>query len=301
MAELRNLNRLVYFVAVIDHGGFTQAAERLGVNKALVSRQVASLEEEVGAKLLLRSTRHVEPTQAGLLFHQKARQILSDAEDAFTEIAQDSSGPRGILRVTAPHDYGNSIVVPTIVDFLEKYPECRVNLSLNDQTLDVIKGNFDLSIRVGWLLDSGLKARRIGTFKQMMVAPPAFADRLAGLSNPQELTGIPFIANAMLRTPARWTFSRSGFADVILETEAILTLDTTQAVHTAISQGVGIGVMPDFAVTSDIASGALVPVLPDWELPAGGIYLVFPTSRFRPSRVTAFIDLLVARHKADQG
>lgn len=298
MSELRNLNRLSYFVAVVDHGGFTQAADHLGVNKGLVSRQVASLEEEAGARLLVRSTRRVEPTQAGLVFHQKATQILRDAEDAFSEIAQDSSAPRGTLRVTAPHDYGNSMVVPTIVDFLARYPHCQANIRLNDQTLDLMKGDLDLSIRVGWLSDSSLKARRIGSFEQIMVASPSFAQRLDGIANPADLSALPFVANSMLRTPLHWLFSK-GDQTAELESNALLTLDTTQAVHSAILQGVGIGVMPDFAVREDIKNGRLLRVCSDWTLPSGGIYLVFPAARFRPSRVTAFVDMLIERQSGN--
>lgn len=298
MGEPRNLNRLAYFVAVVDHGGFTQAADRLGVNKGLVSRQVASLEEEVGARLLVRSTRRVEPTPAGRAFHQRATQILREAEDAYAEIAQDRTAPRGTLRITAPHDYGNSVAVPAIADFLARYPNCRAEARLNDQTLDLMQGDLDLAIRVGWLSDSSLKARRIGSFEQVMVASPVFADRLAHMTSPEQLLELPFIANAMLRDPLSWTFSKPGQEQVLLQTHAVLTVDTTQAVHAAALRAVGLGVMPDFAIRHDIASGALRRVLPDWQLPAGGIYVVFPAARFRPSRVTAFVDMLIARHAA---
>jgi DNA-binding transcriptional LysR family regulator len=295
MMDGLNLNRLAYFVAVVDCGGFTRAAERMGVAKALVSRQVASLEAEIGTSLLVRTTRRVEPTDAGRAFHRRAAQILREADDAFAEVAQANAEPRGTLRLTAPHDYGTSVVVPTVMAFLARYPACRADLRLNDRTLDLMSGELDLSIRVGWLADSSLRARRIGNFEQILVASPILADRLVPVAQPEDLTILPFIANARLRDPLVWEFSCKGRESQTLRAAATLTLDTTQAAHAAVLAGAGLTVLPDFVVAKDLAAGHLLHALPDWQLPSGGVHAVFPTGRFRPSRVTAFVEMLVAR------
>src|SRR5262245_50039391 len=129
MPEATNLNRLAYFTAVVDTGSFTRAAERLGITKAVVSQQVARLERELGTTLLIRTTRRVHPTEAGRMFHARCVLILREAEDAYGELAKASTEPRGTLRLTAPYDYGTSVVVPAVTAFLARFPSCRAEVS----------------------------------------------------------------------------------------------------------------------------------------------------------------------------
>ena len=202
-----NLNRLAYFAAVVDAGSFTRAAERLGITKAVVSQQVARLERDVGTTLLIRTTRRVHPTEAGRTFHARCLNVLQQAEDAFDELAQAAAEPTGTLRIAAPNDYGTSAVVPVVAAFSARYPACRVELTLGDETIDLASGGMDVAIRVGWLADSSLQARRIGTFRQFMVCGAEFAGRFKA-GEPQDLAGLPFVANMALREPLLWQFSR---------------------------------------------------------------------------------------------
>src|ERR1700761_5825715 len=202
-----NLNRLTYFEAVVATGSFTRAAERLGITKAVVSHQVAQLEEDLRTALLVRTTRRVHPTEAGLAFHARCVSILRDAEDAFDELAQAATEPTGTLRITAPNDYGVSVIVPAIANFTKRYPNCRVEQTLSDQTIDLTSGKIDLAIRVGWLTDSGLQARKIGTFHQRLVGPAAFRRQIESLRDPKDLVTLPFVANMALREPLLWKFS----------------------------------------------------------------------------------------------
>ncbi|MCK1379881.1 LysR family transcriptional regulator, partial [Bradyrhizobium sp. 24] len=174
-----NLNRLAYFAAVVDTGSFTRAAERLGITKAVVSQQVAQLERDLGTSLLVRTTRRVHPTEAGRMFHARCAMILREAEDAFDELAQAAAAPTGTLRITAPNDYGTAVVVAVVTAYAARYPNCRVELTLEDQTVDLASGQIDMAIRVGWLVDSSLQARKIGSFRQCLVGAPAFTDRIA--------------------------------------------------------------------------------------------------------------------------
>jgi len=162
MPDAMNLNRLVYFAAVVDTGSFTRAAEQLGITKAVVSQQVAQLEREVGTALFVRTTRRVHLTEAGRMFHARCVLILREAEEAFDELAQASAEPTGTLRITAPYDYGTSVVAPVATAFTARYPDCRAELTLSDQKLDLVSEKMDLAIRVGWLTNSSLYARRIG-------------------------------------------------------------------------------------------------------------------------------------------
>ena len=172
-----NLNRLCYFAAVVDTGSFTGAAERLGVTKAVVSQQVAQLEHDLRTSLLVRTTRRVRPTEAGRMFHARCIMILREAGDAIDELAQSATEPSGTLRLTAPNDYGTEVVIPVITEFTTQFPNCRVELTLSDETFDLLSGEIDLAIRVGWLTDSGLQSRKIGFAAQLDDFPLAVGCR----------------------------------------------------------------------------------------------------------------------------
>lgn len=297
MQEMTNLNRLVYFCAVVDAGSFTKAAEHLGITKAVVSQQVARLEQEVGTTLLMRTTRRLQPTEAGRIFHARCVSILRETEDAFSELAEARANPKGLLRITAPYDYGTTVVVPVVADFTACFPNCKVELNLSDKAVDLIAENMDLSIRVGWLADSSLQARRIGSFRQLMVASPQFTDEIAKLRDPKDLTALPFVANAALREPLEWTFTHNNREIRTVKFQSSIAINTTPAVMAAVRHGGGISVLPDFLALGEISSGSLIPVLPAWDLPSGGIYTVYPAARFRPPKVTGFVDMLASAVK----
>jgi len=294
---LSNLRRLAYFAAVVETGSFTAAADRLGITKAVVSQQVARLEREFRTTLLVRTTRKVRTTEAGQSFYQRCALILREAADAFDELADNSEAPVGTLRLTAPFDYGISVVVPAITAFTQKYPRCKVDAVLSDQALDIVSGGFELSIRVGWLAESGLQARRIGTFRQLLVAPPTMRAEAEALTEPREVEDLPFIANTALRDHLRWRFAKNEIESQTVNLRASIFLDATLAVRAAVLEGAGLSVLPDFAVAGDVAAGRLIHVLPGWSLPAGGIHAVFPAARFRPVKVRAFVELLSAQEQ----
>jgi DNA-binding transcriptional LysR family regulator len=294
---LGNLRRLAYFTAVVETGSFTAAADRLGITKAVVSQQVARLEREFRASLLIRTTRMVRTTDAGRAFYQRCALILREADNAFDELAGTSKEPSGTLRLTAPFDYGIGAVVPTIADFTQRYPQCKVDALLSDQTLDVVTGNIELAIRVGWLVEPGVQARKIGTFRQLLVAPPALRKQVTRFTQPDDITQLPFVANTALRNHLRWNFSLQGGERRTVNLQASIFLDATLAVRAAVCAGAGLSVLPDFAITDDLAAGRLIHVLPQWNLPSGGIHAVFPTARFRPAKVNAFVELLSAREQ----
>ena len=289
-----NLNRLAYFAAVVDTGSFTRAAERLGITKAVVSHQVAQLEQDLGTSLLLRTTRRVHPTEAGLMFHARCVMILREAEDAFDELAQAAHEPTGTLRITAPNDYGAAVLAPVIAAFTARYPACRVEQTLSDHILDLTSARIDMAVRVGWLADSSLQARKIGSFRQLLVAAPAFADRIAAVRDPDDIPPLPFVANMALREPLLWQFSRGDHDRRAVRLQARIAIDTTPGVLEVVRAGGGLSVLPDFLIAGELASRRLIHVLPEWSLPSGGIHTVYPAARFRPRKVTAFVEMLIA-------
>jgi len=297
---LSNLRRLAYFVSVVETGSFTAAAERLGITKAVVSQQVARLEREFRTSLLARTTRSVKTTEVGQAFYLRCALILREAEHAFDDLAETSAEPSGTLRLTAPFDYGVGVVVPAIAAFIGRYPACKVNAALTDQTLDIMSGNIELAIRVGWLAENSLQARKIGSFRQLLVASPSMERQVARLNRPEEIADLPFVANTALREHLKWNFSLNEVERQVVTVQASIFLDATLAVREAVCNGAGLSVLPDYAVADDLVAGRLIQVLPQWHLPSGGIHAVFPAARFRPAKVRAFVDLLAEREAQRQ-
>src|SRR3954469_9836999 len=291
-----NLNRLAYFAAVVDAGSFTGAATSLGITKAVVSQQVAKLEEEVGATLLLRTTRSVKATEAGRSLYARCAVILREFAEAFDDVAQGAAAPEGRLCIAAPFDYGSAVIVPVATELMRRYPRIEVVLNLSDRTTSPQEN--DLALRVGWLKTSSDQARRIGNFEQWLVGAPDLSETLSRLRQPEDLAKVPFVANACLPDPLIWMFSRASGGQRKVRMRATITIDATPAVHAAVLGGAGLSVLPDYLVAGDVASGRLCRVRPDWKLRSGGIHIVFPAARFRPARVNRFVELLLESERA---
>jgi DNA-binding transcriptional LysR family regulator len=286
-----NLNRLAYFAAVVETGSFTRGAASLGITKAVVSQQVAKLEEEIGATLLVRTTRSVRPTEAGRALHARCAVILREAADGFEELAQGAASPQGTLRVAAPLDYGTCVVVPVATELTRLYPECGVAVTLSDERLAL--ESVDLAIRVGWLADSSLQARRIGVFEQCLVCAPSLAHSVARVREPDGVRDLPFVAHSALTEPLVWRFTNKAREQRTVRMRSSLAIDATPAVYAAVLAGAGLSVLPDYLVGADLASGRLRRVLPEWSLRKGGIHAMFPAARFRPAKVGRFVELMV--------
>jgi DNA-binding transcriptional LysR family regulator len=295
--KLGNIRRLTYFVSVVEAGSFTAAAERLGITKAVVSHQVARLEEELNTTLLIRTTRTIRLTDAGKVFYEHCASILRETEEAFAELDALVAEPSGTLRLTAPFDYGISVVVPAITAFSQRYPDCKVDAVLSDNKFDIVDKDIEIAIRVGWLDDLHLQARKIGNFRQLLIAPRNMQSQVEKINNPQDIKLLPFIANTALREPSQWHFTRNGTDRQSINVQPSILINTTLAVHEAVREGAGISVLPDYVVSEDLISGRLIQVLPEWELPSGEIHAVFPPSRFRPIKVRSFLNILMEKDK----
>ena len=291
-----NLNRLAVFVAVVEAGSLSAAARRLGLAKTMVSAHIQRLEAEVGASLLLRTTRRQSLTDAGEAFYEAARRIVLDAQEAISAAGQESAEPRGTLRVAAPNDYAASVVAPVAVQLRKRHPQLKVELLAGDRVVDMLKEGIDVAIRAGRLADSGLQATRIGSFTEWLVASPLLFEGHAIPRQPQELVNLPFVALSVLRQPLTWTLvSASGRVRRTLRFEQVMSANTSLAVRSAVLAGGGLAVLPDYSVKAEVAAGRLVKVLPEWSLPESGIYAVFPAARHRPQKVRVFLELLRLR------
>lgn len=286
-----NLNRLVVFVAVVETGSITAAAKRLDLAKTMVSAHIQRLEVEIGSNLLVRTTRRLHLTEAGSLFYEACQKILQDTEAAIALANSNTRQLRGRLRISTTVDFGAMVVAPLAAELVRDNPELKVELVSSDHRVDMVAEGIDLSIRVGRLVDSSHRAALIAYFEEWAVAPPAmFA---AGLPvSPAALEAVPFVGLSVLPNPNHWTFTQPGQASASVRFNAAMMANTSAAVRAAVAAGAGFMVQPDFMVSAEVSAGHLVRLLPDWSLPGGGIYAVFPSSVQKSHKVGVFIDML---------
>ena len=286
-----DLNRLAVFAALVEAGSFTAAAQRLGLTKSRVSQHLLALEAELGATLLLRTTRRMALTSAGEQFHADSLRLLDGVRAAIARVGAVRSMPSGLLRITAAGDYGPAVIVPALASFKRSYPKIEVDLVATDRIADPIAERFDLSIRVGWLRDSGLRAARLAAFKQCLVAAPAYLAERGTPVHPRDLGQHEWVALSVLRSPLRWTFAARKGAKTTVRMHSTLQTNSTLAVHAFVRAGAGLSVLPDYLVDEDLRTGRLVKVLPHHALPEGGIFAVYP-GREPPAKVRLFIEHL---------
>jgi DNA-binding transcriptional LysR family regulator len=291
MATDVNLNRLAVLVALVRAGSFTAAAETLGMTKAMVSQHVARLERELGVTLLLRSTRRMTLTEAGSAFHAACVRILAEAEAAIEQVGRGQEKPSGTLRLTATSDYGTPVVAPALAQFMRLHPQLQVDLVLTDHVSDLIAERFDLAIRMGRLRDSDLRSARLGAFRQLMVASPAYLTRHAEPRTLSDLAAHDWVALTLLSSPLRWTFHAPDGSRRTVRMRAVAQANNVAAAHALVLHGAGVSVLPDYLVTDDVREGRLVVLLAQYTLPECGIHAVYP-GRQAPAKVRAFIDYL---------
>lgn len=290
-----NLNRLVVFVSVVEIGSLTGAAGRLGLAKTMVSSHMQRLEAEVGANLLIRTTRRLALTEAGEAFYEAAKSIVHAAEEAVNAIGQESSDLRGTLRVTAPVDYGASVIAPLAVTLAKRHPSLKIELLSGDRLFDLVSEGIDVAIRLGKLADSTHQAVRVADFASWLVAAPEVLASAPKLTQPEELAELPFIALSVLSQPLVHTFVGPAKERRTVHFQSRLSINTAEALRAAAVAGGGLAVLSEVAAAADVQAGRLVRVLPKWSLPNGGVFAVFPATRYRPQKVRILIDALKAR------
>jgi DNA-binding transcriptional LysR family regulator len=245
-----NLNRLSYFVAIIEEGTITAAAKRLGLSKAVVSKHLQLLEEEVGVSLLVRNTRHIHPTDAGNAFYLRSKEVLIQADEAFESLLEAGKEPTGHIRVTATIDLGVYKVAQLVTEFGRDYPGVGIDLVLTDDQIDIVEQRFDMAFRVGWLRDSSNRARKLSDFNEIVVCEPKTAKKYA-VESPADLASIPFISYQGLPERSRVFSRRSKQRKVKLH--SVITMNVISALRHAVRSGDCFTIVPDFTVESDLA------------------------------------------------
>ena len=289
MSQLEDMRILV---EALDRGGFSAAAKRLGLSKQLVSRRVGALEARLGVQLLTRTTRRLSPTDLGRDYAARARLILADVKEAELAMSSHHAEPRGVLRVSAPLSFGLSHLSPLIAGFMQVMPKIKIDLDLNDRTVDLVAEGFDMAVRIGMLSDSSMVARKLMEVSLEIVASPAYLAKRGTPTAPADLKA----HDCLLFRHGRGTtwLLRVGGRDDPVPVTGTLRANNGEILRDAAIAGLGLTQLPDFLTKDAVAQGQLVSVMTD-HMPVGGaIYAVHPAHRQRSSPVRAFTDYLSA-------
>lgn len=275
------------FVAVAETESFTQAAKRLCISTAQVSRQVSALEARLATRLFHRTTRKVSVTEAGQLYFQHCRQVLDSLEEAERTITSLQSAPRGKLRITAPVTYGEKKIAPLVNDFVLRYPAVEVHLNLTNRTLDLVAEGYDLAVRMGALENSSMMARRLASRTQYVCASPTY---LASRGTPHSLLELES-HNCLQGNHDHWRFQENNKTRS-LRIKGNITCDSGWALLDAALKGVGIVQLPDYYVQPHLNAGQLIALLTQHQQPNEGIWAVYPHNRHLSPKVRLLLDHL---------
>ncbi len=280
------------FTAVAESGNFTQAAKKLLISTAQVSRQVSELEQRLNTKLFYRTTRKVTLTEEGKLFYQQCRSILDGLEVAERSLTNLQSTPQGKIKISAPVTYGERHIIPLINQFLMLYPQVEIQVQLSNQRIDLIEEGYDLAIRLGQLDDSSLIAKPISSRQHFVCASPSYIEQYG---KPETILDLKQ-HNCLLGSADFWLFSdqksKEKQADKRARVSGSLRCNSGLGLVDAALKGIGIVQLPDYYLTKYIASGELTVLLADCQREEEGIWALYPQNRFLASKVRLLIDFL---------
>ncbi len=282
-----DIEELRTFVEVADAGGVSPAARRLGVSKSIVSRRLGRLEAELGMQLLARTTRGAALTEAGTLFREHAARACAEIDQA-RETLLPEGDLRGRLRIAAPLSFGPTHFASVFAEMARRHPLLHVHTCYSDRFVDIVTEGFDCAVRVGYLQDSNLIARRVGPLYGKLVASPAYLRVHGAPATPDELMA----HEALMQGTEAWQF-QDGDRIVTLHARGRFKADNGTALIAAAIAGLGIAWLPDGLTDEHVASGALVPVMTRYPPPPAGIYVIRPPGQHPSRKVRVLTDLLV--------
>lgn len=296
------ITRMRCFIQVVDSKGFSAAAREMGRSKALVSKYISELEDELGARLLNRTTRQVSVTEVGAAYYKEAAEILQRIDDLQASVQSSHKDVRGRLRIAAPRSMGDGLINRAIMEFLAAHPDVTMDLRLEDRFVDLVEEGFDLAIRVTDLEDSSLIARKIAPFRTIVCASSEVIRKYGRPRIPSDLANLPCIIDTNYRFRQNWAFLIEG-QRASVTVKGPIEVNSASAARDAAIQHLGFLRTPLIFVASDISDGSLQMVLEEYESPVLGIYAVYPHRRHLTGKVRAFVDFLVAwfGHKKKMG
>ena len=286
------MQSMAVFRRVAEAGSFSAVARETGMSQSSVSKHIAALEERLGTKLLNRSTRQLNLTEAGREYYHYCVRILNDFQEAEASVGKGKILPTGTLRLSATPAFGRRFIIPRLGDFLDRYPDINIDYVVEDHYIDLVKEGVDLAIRVGPLEDSSLIARKIGTSRRVVIASSAYLIKHGFPKTPSDLERHQCLTYSLLKSPNNWFFSSTQHGDESVRVAGRFRASSNDALIDAAVAGLGIATTCDWHVDEHVRRGRLTVLLKDYRLTPYDINAVYPERRFVPQKVKRFIDFL---------
>lgn len=285
------LEALHAFVRLVEIGSFSKVGTELRVKQSTVSKWLATLEEQLGAQLIERTSREQRVTEPGMRFYQRAKEILAAYEEAEAELSNSSPRVSGRLRVSLPVVFGRLHVVPLLSRFARRHSELELDLVFDDRYVRLLEEGFDVAIRVGVPVDSTLRSKTLAVTARHLVASKGYLTRAAPLCSPHDLVAHACLLHTGLEERSVWRFEKNG-KTVRARVGGRFGANNSEAVLAMARAGHGIALLASWLVDRDLARGKLVRLLPDFVPPAAPIQALTPPSRYMHPRVRAFLDFM---------
>lgn len=289
-----HLTGMAVFAKVVETGTFTGAAQAMGLSKGAVSKQIAKLEDRLGARLLNRTTRRSSLTEVGAAFYERCRRIVAEAEEAELAVTRLHAEPRGTLRVNLPMSFGMLHMADALPDFMAAYPEISLDVTLDDRVVNVVDEGFDVVIRITDLPDSSLIARRVAPFRIATCAAPAYWDAHGRPKHPDDLRQHACLLYSYLSNLNEWRY-RGPDGPFAVRVDGPMRGNNGDLLRAAAVAGLGVVRSPTFIVGCELVAGRLEQVLTEYEDDDRGIYAVYPHNRHLSAKVRAFVDFMAER------
>jgi len=296
---MEHFGAIPVFVAVVNAGGFSAAAQILGISKSAVSKRITLLEEQLGVRLLHRTTRRLSLTEAGKRYFEHAVQALNAVHRADDAVAELQGEPKGLLRINTPMSFGRLHVAALMPKFLARYPEVEIDLVVDDRVIDIVASGVDVAIRVGTLPDSTLIARKLAPCYHVLCASPDYIERYGRPATPDELSRHHCILFSYASSINEWTLiGECGTTTV--NVSGRYQVNNSEILLTALRDGAGIGRLPTFVAGPDLKSGRLIVLCESYHFPIDSIYAVVPEREYMPAKTRAFVDFTIEYLGGDQ-
>lgn len=290
------LSAIEIFIRAVDTGSFSATARHFNIGQPAVSKAIAQLEDWLGVKLLLRTTRAQTPTEAGASFYQRAKRAMEETEEAVLAARGTASGLTGKLRVSAAVCFARLHIVPRLPEFLDQHPELDLELVLDDRNIDLVEEGIDLALRMGNLADSNMTARKIAQARRLVLATPAYFERYGVPQTPADLLAHKALIYTRGDSGENWVF-RKDTTDVSVRLQGRVKITATEGLRAAVFADMGLAVASEWAFSPELKSGAVVTALDDWQLPGLSLSAVYPTGRLASTKArqfTAFVERCLA-------
>ncbi|WP_415901413.1 LysR family transcriptional regulator [Neptuniibacter sp. QD29_5] len=291
---MNEFSQIKTFVALVESGSISKAAEKMDVAVSAVSRRLKELESSLGVQLIQRTTRKMHLTEVGERFYQRCGKLLDDFEEAKQEASNAATSLSGTLKIATPLSFGVAHLSPAIAAFMHLHPEVKIDLDMSDRRVDLVEEGIDLAIRIGTLEDSSLMARKLAVVRHVVCASPEFLTQYGTPNKPEDLAGMPALCYGNLSQPDIWYFRDQENNTGSIKVPLRMRSTNGDALVEAAVAGLGILCEPSFIVHGAVKRGVLTPVLTDYQWYAMNIYAVYPHTKHVPARVRAFIDFLAS-------